>query len=524
MDQTTVGQLYDFCTSSYGESVALRQGNREVTYAELGSAARRLSGVLHDQGVRKGDRVAFLMANCAEYVFAEYALARIGGVRIPLAAALGSDDHTYMMNHSGATTLVYHEAVADRVLAMIPSLETVTRFICVSDSPDGVAEGHLHLQTLLEATDEADAFEADVEPSDLVGIYYTGGTTGRPKGVMLSHTAWVNSVLLEMLELGIERNEQFAYMTPLTHAAGVLLLPVLMRNGTAHIMDGFNPEGFFGDVQQHGITASMFVPTMIYALLDHPRRDEYDLSSLRNMLYGAAPMASERLDQAMEVFGPVFSQFYGQTEAPMMITALAKEEHVVADPDRRREIFTSCGRATMTTAVKLLDADGNEVPEGEVGEIVARCINVMDGYYRNPEATADTLRDGWLHTGDMARRDAEGFYFIVDRAKDMIISGGYNVYPREVEDALFAHPSVSQAAVIGVPDDKWGEAVQGFVVLHKGQDTDPGELIAFVKELKGSVMAPKSIDIVDEIPVTNLGKVDKKRMRAPYWEDHDRQV
>ena len=310
----------------------------------------------------------------------------------------------------------------------------------------------------------------------------------------------------------------------MTHAAGVLLLPVFLRRGTAHIMEGFDPEGFFAAAQDHGVTASMFVPTMIYALLDHPKRDDYDLSSLRNLLYGAAPMAAERLRHGLDVFGPVFAQFYGQTEAPMMITALAKEEHVVADPDRERQIFTSCGRATMTTQIRLLDDNGNEVPNGEVGEIVARCINVMDGYYRNPEATADTLRDGWLHTGDMARRDDEGFYSIVDRAKDMIISGGFNVYPREVEDALFEHPAVKEAAVIGIPDDKRGEAVKAGVVLHGGEEADEAALIAYVKGKKGSVMAPKSIDFVDAIPVTNLGKIDKKRMRSAFWEGHDRQV
>ena len=524
MDQTTVGQIYDFCTSSYGDSVALKQHGREITYRRLGSYGRRLSGALHREGIRKGDRVAFLMANCSEYVFTEYALARLGGIRVPLAAALGSEDHIYMMNHSGATTLVYHQDLAERVAAMIPSLETVTRFVCVANSSGDVADGHLHLQSLLAEADEADTVAADVAPSDLVGIYYTGGTTGRPKGVMLSHTAWVNSVLLEMLELGIERNENFAYMTPLTHAAGVLLLPVLLRRGTAHIMDGFDPDAFLTAVQDDGVTASLFVPTMIYALLDHPHRDDYDHSMLRSILYGAAPMAAERLKEAIGVFGPIFSQFYGQTEAPMMITALARQEHVVDDPAREKEIFTSCGRATVTTEVRLLDREGAEVEEGAVGELVARCINVMDGYYRNPEATTATLRDGWLHTGDLARRDEEGFYYIVDRAKDMIISGGYNVYPREVEDALFAHPAVQQAAVIGVPDDKWGEAVTGFVVLHDGAEAEPGQLIEFVKERKGSVMTPKSIELVDAIPLTNLGKVDKKKMRTPFWEDRERQV
>jgi acyl-CoA synthetase (AMP-forming)/AMP-acid ligase II len=523
MEHTTVGDLYDACTTSFGSSVALRQGQREVTYRELREQAHRLAAGLAGLSITKGDRVAFLMSNCVEYVFTEYGLALIGGVRVPLAVALGSDDHIYMMNHSEARVLVYHEKLADRVTAMIPSLVTIETFVCVADVPATVPEGHVHLQTLADEHDPVPP-SVNVTAADLVGIYYTGGTTGRPKGVMLSHRAWVNSVLLEMLDLGLERNEVFAYMTPLTHAAGVLLLPVLLRHGTAVILDGFDPEVFFHETEQQGITASMFVPTMIYLMLDHPRIDDYDLTSLRTLLYGAAPMSPDRLKQAVRRFGPIFAQFYGQTEAPMMLTSLQKEEHVVLDAARERAIFASCGRPTVTTQIRLLDGDGNEVADGEVGEIVARAINVMDGYFKDPETTATTLRDGWLHTGDMARRDYEGFLSIVDRAKDMIVSGGFNVYPREVEDALFSHPDVQGAAVIGVPDDKWGEAVKAIVVLQEGASVAEEDLIAWVKERKGSVHAPKSVEFRDTIPLTNLGKLDKKKLRADYWEGRERQV
>lgn len=520
---TTVGELYNTCVNYYGSSVALKYHDRTYTYAEMGQNAYRLANALHDLGLRKGDKVAFLMANCPEYIFTEYALARLGCVRVPLAVALGSDDHIYMMNHSEAIALVYHEKFSDRVDAMKAKLETIEKFICVSDDPQKVTEGHFHLQQMLTSY-KPEVPNIEVSSSDLCGLYYTGGTTGRPKGVMLSHRAWVNAVMLEMLELSLGREETFAYMTPLTHAGGVLLLPVLLRRGICLIMDTYSPQAFLEQVERERVTASLFVPTMIYMLLDYPDLDKYDTSSLRCILYGAAVIAPERLKQAIEHFGPIFSQFYGQTEAPMIIAALPKEEHVIGDPDREYEVFSSCGRPTMTTQVKLVDVEGNTVPNGEVGEIAARCSFMMDGYYKDPDKTEATIKDGWLYTGDLARRDDEGLLYIVDRAKDMIITGGFNIYPREIEDVLFEHEAVKEAAVIGVPSEKWGEEVKAIIVLHAGKTVSQEEIIAFVKERKGSIAAPKSVEFWDAIPLTNLGKIDKKRIRAPYWEGQSRQV
>ena len=523
MDYTTVGELYDRCATFYSNQIAIKHGDRAFSYGQMRENAYRLANAFHSIGLRKGDRVAFLMANCPEYIFAEYALARLGVARVPLAVLLHSRDHIYMMNHSEAVALVYHEKLAARVQEMIPHLETVQHFICIGDDPSQVEEGHYHLQTLLaEYPPEPPAVE--VTPDDLCGLYYTGGTTGRPKGVMLSHRAWVNSVLLELLETGIEPDEVFAYMTPLTHAAGVYLLPIMLRHGTCLIMDGFSPQAFLEQVERERITGTLMVPTMIYVLLDHPDLAKYDTSSLRNIHYGAAPIAPERLKQAIEHFGPIFTQFYGQTEAPMMISVLPREAHVVDDPVREREVLSSCGRPTITTQVRLVDQDGNDVPAGEVGEIISRSINVMDGYFKDPKKTAETIRDGWLYTGDLARQDEEGFLYIVDRSKDMIVSGGFNVYPREVEDVLFEHPAVKGAAVVGVPHEKWGEAVKAIVVLHEGTTATEDELIEFVKERKGSVAAPKSVEFWEEIPLTNLGKVDKKKIRERFWKGHERRV
>ena len=518
---TTLGDLYDSCTTFYADHIAIKHEDRSISYREVRDKAYRLAHAFQNIGLNKGDKVAFLMVNCPEYIFTEYALAKIGAARVPLAVALGSADHIYMMNHSGAKALIYHARLAARVKEMLPHLETVKTFVCVGDEP--TMTGHLRLETLM-AQSVPKITPVLVTQDDLCGLYYTGGTTGRPKGVMLSHRAWVNSILLEMLELGIGMREKFAYLTPLTHAGGVLLLPVLMREGTCVIFDHFDPREFLQATQREKITSAFVVPTMLYLLLDDPDLKKYDTSSLRNIIYGAAPIGAERLRQALDTFGPIFSQLFGQTEAPMMISALPRENHIVADPERQKKILTSCGRPTITTQVRIVDQDDQDVPPGEVGEIIARPMNVMDGYYKDPEQTAKTLKDGWLHTGDMARQDEYGYLYIVDRSKDMIVTGGFNVYPREVEDALFEHPAVKSAAVIGVPDAKWGEAVKAIVVLHPGKTATEEELIEFVKARKGSVMTPKSVEFWDAIPLTNLGKLDKKKIREKYWQGHERRV
>jgi acyl-CoA synthetase (AMP-forming)/AMP-acid ligase II len=519
----TVGQLYDRVVLHGGDRVAITHGERHVSYRELGDMAARMVGGLAAQGLGRGDRIAFLMANCAEYVACEYAVAKLGATRIPLAVQLGADDHVYMMNFARCKALVYHEKLAARVLELQPRLDGVRHFICVSDDPARVPAGHLHLQSLA-AQHAPVTTTASVDPEDIAGIYFTGGTTGRPKGVMLSHRSWFHTFYAEMLEFGIGMHETFVFCTPMTHASGCLILPVLLRQGRCVVLDRFDPELLLGTIARERATATLLVPTMIYMLLDHAGWERHDTSSLRNVLYGAAAIAPERLKQAIGRYGPVFTQFFGQTEAPMALTALAREDHVHADPQRELARLTSAGRATYPTEIRLVDDDGHDVPPGKAGELIARSPNMMSGYLDDPQATAATVRNGWLHTGDVARIDDEGCYTIVDRKKDMIVSGGFNVYPREVEDVLFEHPAVRQAAVIGVPHERWGEEVKALVVLQPGAKPTEAELIEFIKARKGSVMAPKSVEFVEAIPVTNLGKVDKKAIRARYWGGRARNV
>lgn len=523
MISLTIGDLYDRCVQFYGNHTAIVFNDRTYTYTEMGHNADCLVNAFQKIGLKKDEKIAFLMANCPEYIFCEYAAAKAGAVRVPLAVLLSSNDHIYMMNQAECVALVYHERMAQRVKEMMPSLETVKHFICIGDDTSAIIAGHLHLQSLLKSHPPEPA-KVQVDPEDLVGIYYTGGTTGKPKGVMLSHRAWVYTVLIEMLEFGFGWEETFAYLTPLTHAGGCLMLPVLLRKGKCVILDHFDPKQLLEAVEKHRVTATFLVPTMIYILLDFPDLKKYDLSSLRNIIYGASAIASDRLKQAITTLGPIFTQLFGQTEAPMCISALSREEHVINDPGREKTIFSSAGRPTYHAEVKILDEDGNTVPTGQPGEVVVRCANMMHGYFKNPPATAETIRDGWLHTGDIAKQDKEGFLYIVDRKKDMIISGGFNIFPREIEDVLFEHPAVKGAAVVGVPHEKWGEEVKAIVVLHPNRNVTEQELIRFVKERKGSLLAPKTVEFWDEIPLTNLGKLDKKAMRAKFWQGRERMV
>jgi fatty-acyl-CoA synthase len=299
-----------------------------------------------------------------------------------------------------------------------------------------------------------------------------------------------------------------------------MLVPILLRGGTVVLQAGFKAADFLAAIEHHRVTATFLVPTMIYMLLEEQRKANADLSSLETVIYGGAPISPARLAEAVQAFGPIFQQIYSQSEAPNCATVLRRHEHDPARPER----LVSCGRPMAGVTVQTLDEDGRVVPPGTVGEICFRGPSIMTGYWRKPQETAEAFKGGWLHTGDLAHRDADGLIYIVDRRKDMIVTGGFNIYPREVEDVLTAHPAIAQAAVIGVPDGKWGEAVKAVVVTRDGAAVSEGELMALVREKKGSVAAPKSVDFVARIPLTSLGKPDKKAVRALYWSAEGRQV
>jgi len=486
-----------------------------LTGAQVRDEMSRFVQAYNASGIGLGTPVSMLALNRPEVLYCIGANG-VAGVRGTPLHPLGSvDDHVYVLEDARIEALIFDPIFAERAAALkerVPSLRLLSLGPCEAADADLIEVAQRFApQPLVPPA---------MDPDGLGGLVYTGGTTGKPKGVMSTFRSGATMTAIQMAEWEWPEDLRFLICTPLSHAGAAFFIPTLLRGGSLIVMPYFTPDGFLETVQEHRVTATMLVPTMLYTLLDNPRLDEFDLSSLDTVFYGAAAASPTRLKEAIERFGKIFFQFYGQAECPMTITVLRKDEH---DPDDLARLAT-CGRPVPWVDVALLDDEGNRVARGEPGEICVRGPLVMGGYWNKPEETAAAFEFDWLHTGDVAREDEQGFFTIVDRKKDMIVSGGFNVFPREIEDVLGTHPAVSQSAVIGVPDEKWGESVKAIVVLRPGQTATPDELIALVKDAKGSHYAPKTVDFVEEIPLSPLGKPDKKALRAQYWGGAQRQV
>jgi fatty-acyl-CoA synthase len=506
--------------SRYDDRPCLCMGNVKITYAEVRAQTSRFMQALASKGIGKGSRTAVISGNRPEVLY-NLSAQLLAGVCSTALHPLGSlDDHAYVIEDAGIDTLIYDpagfEQRAKDLKAKVPGLKNLLAF-----GKSEVGQDYTAMAARFEPKRLA---VADVGQDDLNTIVYTGGTTGRPKGVLQPFRSTAYMTMVQMAEWEWPEEVRFLIATPLSHAAAAVFVPTLLRGGSLHVITPyFTPDNFFDLVEKEKITTTFLVPVMLYHLLDSPRSKTADMSSLETLFYGAAPMNPARLQEGLERWGQIFFQFFGQSEAPMVLTHMKKKEHDLAKPAR----LSSCGRPAPWVHLTLLDDKDRPVALGEPGEICVRAPLVMDGYHKLPEQTADTFSGGWLHTGDVGRFDDEGFLYIVDRKKDMIVTGGFNVFPREVEDALATHPAVGQVAVIGVPDDAWGEAVKAVIVLRPGHAPSGAlaqELIARVKEAKGSVQAPKSIDFVDAIPLSALGKPDKKALRKRFWGDRDRAV
>jgi fatty-acyl-CoA synthase len=508
-------ELLATALSRHDERVAVRLDGEAVSYRAYREAISRWAQAYQAVGLGRGSPVATLSRNRVEVLY-NMGAASITGCRGTPLHPLGSlDDHAYVLENAGIDTLVFDPAVEEHVLRLRDRAPGLRRLLSFGPSPAGE-----DLIALAGQFSPGPLDPVQARPEDVSAISFTGGTTGRPKGVLATYRAGAALTQIQLAEWQWPPDVRFLICAPLSHAAAAFMLPVLLKGGSFVVLPGFTPGSWLAAVEEHRITATMIVPAMLYAILDHPDLATRDTSSLQTVFYGTAVASPSAMARAIERFGPVFFQFYGQNEAPMSVTVLRKEEHDVTRPER----LASCGRPVPWVRAALLDDDGQPVAPGEPGEICVQGPLVMRGYHQLPDQTADTLRGGWLHTGDIAREDHEGFWTIVDRKKDMIVSGGFNVYPREVEDVLTTHPDVSAAAVIGVPDDKWGEAVKAVVVPRPGATIDVAALMALVKEHKGPVYTPKSVDVVAALPLTPVGKPDKVALRERYWAGQDRRV
>ena len=511
---TTVAEAYRTALQSHPERVALvLPDGSHWTYAALLRRVHAMARLLQARGLRHQEGLAVLAGNQPEALVVLIACAWLGLRQTSLHPMSAIDDQAFVLQDANIRALVVGAQHVERGMAL-KERGVVPLVMGLGPSAlgeDAIAASH--------ACDDS-ALPIAAQPEDIYRVSYTGGTTGRAKGVVHRSRTTLTMLLQQLACWEWPEPLRVLVATPISHAGGTLVLPTLLRGGTLVLLDRYSPDAFLRAVQQHRITATFLVPTQIYGLLDYPGLDDWDRSSLQYVLYGASPMAPARLAEALQRFGPLFGQLYGQAEAPMTIAYLRKDAHDLARPER----LQSCGQPLPGNLVRLLDVQGREVAAGEVGELCLRSPLVMEGYLNRPDATAEAFAGDWLHTGDMARCDADGYLYLVDRAKDMIITGGFNVYSSEVEACLALHPAVAQSAVIGVPDAKWGEAVAALVVLKPGASAAPQELMDFVHARKGALHTPKQLLFEQELPVTPLGKIDKKALRARFWGAQGRQV
>jgi fatty-acyl-CoA synthase len=491
------------------EAPCLTMNGRTRSYAEVQRLSWVIARALARSGVGPGDKVAILSANDPLAFCCVLGISRAGAVWCPVNPRNEAAENRELLDLFDCSCLIFQGGFAPLVARIAPDLPKVTTLVCLDDDAPAAAQFSDWVDGI--STEPWQAEPAD----DIVMIAGTGGTTGKPKGVMLTGHNIETMTALTLMSYPFDGRPAYLALAPLTHAAGVLCFPIMTLGGEIVIMPAPDLAGFLDLIGRHRITHTFLPPTLIYMLLDHPKLCSADLTSLQCMWYGAAPMSASRLEQAIiGAIGPVMGQLFGQTEAPMMISTMPPEDHLRADGTLAVERFASAGQPTPLVTVAIMDDKGSVLPAGQRGEIVVRGPLVMAGYYKDPAATAEASRHGWHHTGDIGYLDLDNYLYIVDRAKDMIISGGFNVYSAEVEQALLAHPAVLDCAVVGLPDDKWGERVAAVIQSHPGQDVADDELRTFVKARLGSVKTPKQIEVWPDLPRSKVGKVLKNEVKS----------
>ncbi|MBN3730749.1 AMP-binding protein [Burkholderia sp. Tr-20390] len=502
------------------DGVAYIQDDRNYTFQEIGELSCRIANGLLAAGFAKEAKAAVWADNDVIGWSCALGMWRAGLAYIPVNGRNAPAENQYVLDAFDCEVLFFHQAFAAAIDALRPSLPKVRLWVCL-DADLPWAPSLASWSERQPATPPV----VDYAMDDVVALSATGGTTGAPKGVMNTHRSLQTYFAQFMIAMtyGDARPVNLA-AAPMTHTAGMMSLPCTARGGTVVVLPKPDPALLLGAIVKHRVTEFFLPPTVIYRLLDIPGIEQVDFSSLRYFLYGAAPMSVEKLKRAIDVFGPVMTGGYGQTEAPASISYLTPAEHFVDGKLASDTRLASVGRPNPLVRVEIVGECGELLEQGETGEICVRGDLVMKGYYRAPDKTAEMIVDGWLHTGDIGHLDRDGYLHITDRKKDMIISGGFNVYPSEVEQVIWAHPAVQDCAVIGVPDDKWGEAVKAVVELNAGQQVSAEELVALCKEKLGSVKAPKSVDFVAALPRSTAGKVLKKDLREQYWQGQQRRI
>ena len=480
-----------------------------ITYGEGGARINRLAHALRSLAW-EGDRVALLTTNRFEGLEAHLAVNTAGMAAVPMNPKLHHREYEYIIANADAGIVIFSNEFRAQITQIRPSLAGVHHWICIGDTADGFTP----YESLLAEGDTTPP-EVRTGPDDLAWLFYTSGTTGQPKGAMETHRNLLTMIQQFLIGVvpGAGEDDVMLHAAPICHGSGTCMLPFLAVGAAQAFLPKFDALSFLQCVARYRVTATFLAPTMVDRIVNCDELSSFDTSSLTSLIYGGGPMHGALLKRAMEALGPVFVQIYGQGEAPFTISAMSRQDHVLNSQAALAHRLGSAGRVMTGTRVEILDDDGKAVQRGEKGEICVKGDLVMPGYWRNAQATADTLAGGWLHTGDVGYLDEDDYLYISDRKKDFIISGGSNIYSREVEEVITRHPLVAAAAVIGVPDAEWGESVKAFVVRQPGAVVDGADIIAFCKDNMASYKKPKFVEFIDELPRNATGKVLKRELR-----------
>lgn len=513
---TTVQSLAIQSLRKHWDLLFANPDGEAVTYRAFDAVSNQVANGIRALGLGTNDRVSVILPNSIEYAIADFGVYKSGAALVPSNMMVSEDNIAHILKDAGVKLIFIHVSLVEKIVAMQPRLPELKHIVSVG-GPGG--DGWIGWDEFKDAYPDTPPAPEATEEDDAL-IVYTGGTTGAPKGVLHSQKSLFFDAIAHVVVMPLTHKDKILLMTPMSHATGWLLFAGCVK-GTSFVFEMItDPVQTLKTIENEKVTCTMMVPTIIYLFLDILKQSDIDISSLRLIGYGAAPISSARLAEAMDVFGPVFYQKYGLVECPNMITSLTVEDHIRALDNP--SLLGSCGKPDHMAAVRIQDDDGNEVPAGQVGEIVVKAPYVMSGYLHLDEVTAETLKDGWLYTGDMGKMDEEGYVYIVDRKKDIVITGGMNVFPGDVEAVLNTHPKVREVSVIGVPDDYWGEAVTACVVAEEG--TTEEELILHCKGKTPKYAVPKKVVFMDQLPKTIIGKIDKKVLRAPFWEESQRKI
>lgn len=503
----------------FPDNTAIIYGEEKLTFREVYRRVNRLANGLYDLGLRKGDRVGLMLKNCMESLEIYLALIRAGLVRVPINARLSPPEAAYMLQDSSAKAVIFSAQTIPVVEKAKDGLAELETLICLEGG-----RGYHAYQNIV-AGGASKELRVEIDQDDLCHIAYTSGTTGKPKGAMMTHKrflALISRMYMSPLRVPIP-TDVMLHIAPLTAASNNMVLPHFIKGAANAAPVSTDPAQVFQTIENIRATTTLLVPTLLNILVNHPAIDSYDLSSMHTVYYGSAPMPLELIKKALKKFGPIFTQYYGMGEAAPASMLFPWEHRLDGTAQEIRRI-SSAGRPAYMADLRIVNRDGKDIQAGEIGEIIHKGDHVFNGYWQNPKATEDAFKDGWFYSGDMGTFDEDGYIYFMDRKNDMIITGGYNVWPSEVENILYRHPAVLEAAVVAVPDDKWGEAIKAVVVLKPGAAAVESDIIAFCKDHVARYKAPKSVDFMNELPKNSAGKIMRKLVREPYWKGQARRV